>query len=443
MTLNERLDSIIAENPNKYTSQTVGNVKNLIGNEKKYVTYRKYFTSIDDFALYHELHPEWQGLSTYGLEKIPGGKAFFSSLCNWINRATQDKQEKQQLVQTIFPTTRKSYSHLKTIDDWKNYHAQHPEWQGLNGEQMKGVSGYYNALVKWADKTAKTKEEKKKLIQTIFPPQRRDYANFKTIDDWKNYHAQHPKWQGLSIFQLVKMPEGSSFYDSLNYWVNKTTHDKQEKQQLVQAIFPPRKSDYIPLKTIDDWKNYHAQHPEWQGLNSLSSYLVKGARAFYDGFLKWTKTNSENEEHRQNLIHEIYPPQKDLDYDHKGKTILYDSRPERIIGILLEKYGLIRKPQEGLNIHVKTNGSKLNSIDFLIDNLFLEYHPLGIADIRASRTLKQSGQRKKDNITNPDYQGFGFVHIWEIDQLYDNLLKSAKIRKKMYKRHQKLTKKVC
>lgn len=37
---------------------------------------------------------------------------------------------------------------------------------------------------------------------------------------------------------------------------------------------------------------------------------------------------------------------------------------------------MVGKFVEGVNYHVRTNGSKLNSLDFKIGDVFLEYHPV-------------------------------------------------------------------
>jgi histidinol phosphatase-like PHP family hydrolase len=109
-------------------------------------------------------------------------------------------------------------------------------------------------------------------------------------------------------------------------------------------------------------------------------------------------------------------------YSFNEKDIVYfDSRPERVTGILLNKY-YNYQPVEGKNLHVRTNGSALNSIDFLVRNQLIEYHPLGIDDYKKGLTLKQAGEKKKQHITNPIYQKCGFYHIWDYNGLYKAMM---------------------
>jgi len=125
-------------------------------------------------------------------------------------------------------------------------------------------------------------------------------------------------------------------------------------------------------------------------------------------------------------------------YDFTDNFVRFDSNSERIIGILLNKYGLISEFKENENLHVRTNGKRLHSLDFLVDNTFIEYHPLGINDQKKSLTLEQAGERKLENITNPEYLDNWFWHIWEIDQLYD-ILQDSEINPKMSEEYRNLS----
>jgi hypothetical protein len=123
------------------------------------------------------------------------------------------------------------------------------------------------------------------------------------------------------------------------------------------------------------------------------------------------------------------PHYKDLQEfrcEFDGKEVIFDSYGERIVGILLNYVGLVDRFDEGENLHVRTNGNKLNSIDFLVDDIFIEYHPLSILDKKKGMTLEEAGQKKRDHITNPVYKDNGFYHIWQIAQLYD-VLKTERV----------------
>ncbi|MBW2972272.1 hypothetical protein KY359_04520 [Candidatus Woesearchaeota archaeon] len=123
---------------------------------------------------------------------------------------------------------------------------------------------------------------------------------------------------------------------------------------------------------------------------------------------------------------ELEPHYKDMNefwYHFGNGEICFDSQSERIVGILLNLYGLIGSYKEESNIHVRVSGNNLDSIDFLVGEVFIEYHPLSIRDKKKGLTLEETGQRKQKSITNPEHQGFSFYHIWKIEQLYDVLQK--------------------
>ncbi|MBU0906848.1 MAG: hypothetical protein KKD18_06310 [Nanoarchaeota archaeon] len=131
-------------------------------------------------------------------------------------------------------------------------------------------------------------------------------------------------------------------------------------------------------------------------------------------------------------------PNPKRQYDFGYGPIDFDSMPERAIGILLNRYGLVKKFREGKNLHVKTNGNGHHSIDFLVGKTFIEFHPKSILEAKRGLTLEEAGERKRENITKPEYQGFWFWHLWEIDQMYD-ILKDPEISKLIRKEHKPLT----
>jgi hypothetical protein len=404
--------------------------------------------TIDDWIELYQQHPEWHGLNTHQIETVEGGCAFYSRFSKWTKQVAKTEEERKHLVQQIFPSQRNDYSNLKTIDDWIELYQQHPEWHGLNTHQITrerktGGNSFYQAFIKWTRKTTKTQRQRKKLREQIFPPIFNDYSNLQTIDDWIELYQQHPEWHGLSTHQIEKVEGGGAFYQAFSTWTKKTAKTKEERKQLVQQIFLPKINDYSNLKTIDDWIEYHAQHPEWQGMSTSQIQKEKkyGGLAFYSAFTKWLKKNTENEEERFAFRRVIFPEKRaPFAYEHKGTVVHYDSAPERTVAILLEKYGLLKKPEEGTNVHVRTNGKKQHSIDFLVDNFLIEYHPVGRADQKAGRDVYDAGQRKYDNITNPKFDDHYFIHIWEVNHLYEDVLQDPELIPKMHKRYQNLTK---
>ena len=259
------------------------------------------------------------------------------------------------------------------------------------------------------------------------PGKNKPYRSLEDIDDFVLYHNLHSEWQGKSTFEMRKDKESgaNAFYEAFNNWVKNETPNKKERKALTQKIFKPKETVWSPYKTIDDWIGEYNRHSEWQGKSTSEMEKDKesGAGAFYGAFNKWAKNTAKTEKERKAYVRAIFPERNaPFKYSFGNDEKHFDSYPERIVAILLNHYGLVDDFIEGKNLHVRTNGNKLNSIDFLVDKTFIEFHPLSIADNKNGLTLEQAGERKKENITNPEYTSFGFHHIWNIDQLYDVLL---------------------
>jgi hypothetical protein len=111
-----------------------------------------------------------------------------------------------------------------------------------------------------------------------------------------------------------------------------------------------------------------------------------------------------------------------------GKTIGFDSKSERVVGQLLYRFGLVQDFIDGENLHIRT-GTGLQSIDFLVGNVLIEYHPLSMREVEQGRTLDWAGKRKKSYISRDAYQGHSFYHIWNFHQLYDLFKKDPDLLK--------------
>ncbi|MDP2924997.1 MAG: hypothetical protein Q8N99_01355 [Nanoarchaeota archaeon] len=126
-------------------------------------------------------------------------------------------------------------------------------------------------------------------------------------------------------------------------------------------------------------------------------------------------------------------------FDFGNGEVSFDSYHERIVGILLHKYGLIRDFKEDENLHVRTNGSKTNSIDFLVGDSLIEFHPVHWSEKqRGIDTIKKAGERKYKAITNPEYQKCYFWHVWEIEGIYE-VLQDSEIKPLIKKKYRGLS----
>jgi hypothetical protein len=99
------------------------------------------------------------------------------------------------------------------------------------------------------------------------------------------------------------------------------------------------------------------------------------------------------------------------------QTLYFDSIPERVIGQLLLRYGLVSSLSEGENLHVITN-DKRASIDFLVEGVFIEFHPLSHGDRKRGLTLEQSHERKFDNIERPHLLGHDICFLEKLSDFY-------------------------
>jgi len=487
LSLEERLDQKAETDAEKHSRASVERVRQLIrSSTDKKTLYNAFLKTIDDFALYHSLHPKWQGRSSTEITSIPGGVGFYGALLRRIRNETKDKEKRMKLSQQIFKprprigmglslekrldqkaeadagkhsrasvervrqvirsSTDKRIPYktfLKTIDDFSLYHSLHPKWQGrsaLEITSIPGGAGFYGALNEWINNKTKDKGKRMKLSQQIFEPRPSKWYHFKTIEDWKKEYDSH--YPGLSTGEIRRESEGRAFGIAFGKWIRNKTKDKEKRRKLSQQIFPPRLNDWSSFKTIKDWKREYDSYPEWQGKSTteIRRELESGGAAFYHALNNWIKKNAKTESERKALVRAIFPErQAPFRYDFGNGDVYFSSYPERIVGILLNKYGLIRRFEEGKNLHVRTNGRTLHSLDFLVGNTFIEYHPVSRDDKKAGRNLKQAGERKHQNKKNPEYYDTGFKHIWDVDQLYD-ILQDEEVNPLMYKRYGGITK---
>ncbi|MFA5077800.1 MAG: hypothetical protein WC488_05235, partial [Candidatus Micrarchaeia archaeon] len=196
----------------------------------------------------------------------------------------------------------------------------------------------------------------------------------------------------------------------------------------------------------------------------MTTDRISGAYAFYQALSKWThkaanaeadriaaeKGLDENQklvlkgQIRKALVRSIFPERKaPFKYEfEQGKVIHFDSYPERLIGLLLHKYGVVESFEELGNLHVKTNGRKQHSLDFLVGRRFIEFHPLNMRDKIARRTIQDVCDLKERSITDLAFSkenGFSMLFIWELDQFYSVVLQDQEIKMMLKEDYRSLT----
>jgi hypothetical protein len=398
------------------------------------------YTTMNQWMEQYNAHPTWFGKNTGEMQKEKEGHSFYSQFRKWCEEESKGNKEKyEELMKQIFPNKQKDcrtflrqydWSGYTTIDKWIEHYDKHSEWKGKNTSEMtkEGESEvFYRNFRKWCRKESNGEKEKyEELMKQVFPRQISDWSKYrinKTIDDWAKEHDKHPEWKGKNTREIRKEEEGHGFYITFQTWCRKESKgDKERYEELITTIFPREHNDWTRYEAIDQWIEHYNKHPEWFGKNTRAILHDEGGRAFYKSFQNWCRTESKIDESMyKSLLRAIFPEKKaPFKYMFGDELAYFDSNPERIVGIILNQTGAYN-PVEGENLHVRTNGSKLHSIDFLVDKTFIEYHPVGIMDKKRNVSLEEAGERKKKHITNPKFTNYEFHHIWEIGQLYDIL----------------------
>ncbi len=208
--------------------------------------------------------------------------------------------------------------------------------------------------------------------------------------------------------------------------------------------------DWLP-RNQTDWSGYTTvghfieEIDKNPGLRRKSAVDLKrdtksGGSAFYAALGNFCRMKANGDEKkREELMRSVIPlATKYPKYDFGAGPVRFDSKPERAIAILLNKYGLLKTPEEGKNLHVPTNGKSRHNINFLVGNTLIEYHPIQFSEKTTGRTFEDVFNKRWENITNPDYQQHLFWMIQDIDSLYA-VLQDSEVNPLMCKRYQDMT----
>lgn len=201
--------------------------------------------TVEDWKAYRDARPEWAGLSTAVLLSAEGGYAFYDAFRVFcVRESGGDEEARKRLSETLFPPRYRSWDDLETVEDWKAFHASRPEWAGLSTGGIlsaEGGAAFYGAFSCWCRKRAAGDEAKRReLVREVFPPVDR-WTSFRTLEDWKAHHAEHPEWHGLSITELFAAEGGRAFYKAFLKWCNaEAAGDGARRLALTRSIFPPR-----------------------------------------------------------------------------------------------------------------------------------------------------------------------------------------------------------
>ncbi len=394
------------------------------------------FATIEEWKAHFDEYTEWHKQGTGWIKKIEGGLGFYSAFSKWCKKESKgDEVGRKRLIETIFPPLLNSWD-FTTVEEWKSHFDEHPDWHRKGTSWIRKIEDgvvFYQAFYKWSKKASKGDEEGRKwLIETIFPPLRNSWEDLTTIEEWKVYFDEHPEWHEQGTGWIKKIEGGSGFYASFNNWCKEESKgDETERKRLTEIIFPPLHNNW-DYTTIDEWKTYFDEHPEWHGKGTKWIQKIEGGSGFYASFNNWCKEESKGDEtERRRLMEVIFPIRGykcSFQFDD-GNMCTFDSYPERLTGILLYSLGMIKKFEEGKNLHIRTNGSKWHSVDFKVGDVFLEYHPVSLLEWRKWMNFNDAAKKKHDHITDPKYLHRTNLYVFdEIDTLYDIILNDPELR---------------
>jgi hypothetical protein len=410
----------------------------------RFISYSHIIT-ISDWVAERKKHKEWDGFTPKNFKEFLPAQSFYKAFYKWLNKP-ENIGYKKAYADAVLSCARKSYSHLVSFADWVCEKNAHKEWADFSTTDFQSgqdlyARQFYNAFYEWAHRIENIGKQEE-YHKTLFPSKYCDYSHLVTIDDWVRERNNHGEWDSYTVtdFDNANNGKARSFYYTFRKWVGRPKN-KIFLKAYTDAVFPPQYKNHSNLLTIGDWVLEKRSHEEWRNyaISDFRSDKKSGASSFYHAFVKWRK-RPENREHSVAYTYTVFPPKKGTSlFSFGNELVKFDSASERAIAILLNKYGLANSFREDLNLHVRVNGQRRHSIDFLINGTFLEYHPLSILDIRDSLTVQQSGERKRQSITNPDYTGLPFVHIWKVEQLFEKFLMLPQIKSKLPPYYEALT----
>ena len=254
----------------------------------------KYLKNIDDWKLYHQLNPDWQGLNVGKISKDKEGIKFYDSFSGWTKKETRNlkkeeqKQSRKKLIEAIFPPQYKDRSNLKTIEDWVNEFNKNPDWQELNQSEIKKKEGghaFLSAFISWT----KTQNSPRELSRIIFPIEGNDWSQLKTIELWQERlieEKQSLEWDHLDKNKLQK-----NFKQQFNNWIKKTTKDPIEREKIYVQLFS-RENEYAEFNSVEEFKREYKKNPEWKDL-SLTDIALPKNKAFSSFYYHLRKFSME------------------------------------------------------------------------------------------------------------------------------------------------------
>lgn len=300
------------------------------------------FRTMEDWRTLYEATPEWKGLSPWEIQKDvdSGGYAFYGAFQRWLRKAhPDDPTARKAAVDAFFPRIRTDWSGFKCLEDWKRFHESRPEWRGLSTGSIceaEGGNAFYQSFSIWCASAAKGDEpERRRLVESVFPPAHRSWKEFVSADDWTRHFAERPEWASPEGLDLTGSADLAAFRVAYATWCKKeAAGDERRRLGLYETLFPSAKPEWSSFQTIGEWSDYWKTRPEWHGKTGEELRVDSGgAGGFYQAFKKWCKKEAAGDEaERVRLVETLFPVLKNkwsLLYDSlEGWVGHFNGRPE-------------------------------------------------------------------------------------------------------------------
>ncbi len=453
MNLEARLKRVVDEDPDKYSPESIMRVHQFILWTEEHPNKRRQwnaFDDIEDFKLYYNTDPSLKDKERGELANGPDeiGRKFYNAIALFFERKKiRDKKQKEDLLMW-FPKKKFRWTTFTTIKEFKDAYNSDPNLKGKASSELQenkdGGSAFYAALYKLCKKLSKgDKKVKEKLMEWI-PTKLYNWFEYTTIEHFKREYNNNPLFKGKFRSEIANDTTngGSRFYSALKRFCNNESKGDTKKKDELMSWLP--ESDIYRWKKftkIEQFKIEYETNNHLRGKTGqeLSKDTRHGGKAFHSALGRFCRKESKRQGiDRAELLIWLPYSTKAPKYDFGRGQLRFGSNPERIVGMILNKYGLLKRPEEGINVHVMTNGNHQHNLDFLTGNTFIEYHPLSIGEKKKGLTFEDVFDIRWNNITNPEYQQHWFWMFEDINDLH-YILQDPEIKPLMNKKYQNLT----
>lgn len=394
---------------------------------------RGHRNSLTDWIDEFNSHPEWHGMSAKQMytNQDNGAAAWYASFMKWTKSVTESESQRHQLILNIFPNWHNGAikrTNFQSINDWADEYLAHPEWLAMTRSELKndyskGGQAFLLSLRRWVNGQTSDPGKRAELLDAVLPKrERRDLLTIKSIEEWIEIYIQHPEWEHRGSESLKNDSNGGSqFYYGLRDWLQNNIADPNLRREYWQLFFTRvRRGTYQHLITLDHWVKEFSKHNEWVGHSAteMQFHIDADARIFYKSFQNWLQKNIPNLQRRKELRQLIYRSERaPFRFIFNKHSVSFDSNQERVIAVLLNRFGLVDFFEEGKNLHVRINSDRQHTADFVINGVVLEFHPLSILEITKGSSLIDYYTGRIRLLESSPFSGHRFIHIWKIDQL--------------------------